>query len=124
MNTQELHKKFHLVQITLFKTKTPLTYWFDGGKEENLDRILEVIDGKENNDFDIWDSFYNNTWRTFIRLYPETKLKEDCSAYEEYDEDYYDEGFFDGGLEETMREAYEYHGPKEGFHDWLDANGY
>ena len=123
MNTQELKKKFDLVQITLFKTKTPLTYWFDGGKEENLDRVLEVIDGKENNDFDIWDSFYNNTWRTFIRLYPETKLKEDCSTYEEYDEGYHEEDY-ENGLELTMREAYEYDGPRDGFDDWLVGNGY
>ena len=123
MNTQELKKKFDLVQITLFNTKTHLTYWFDGGKEENLDRVLEVIDGKENNDFEIWDSFYNNTWRTFIRLYPDTKLKEDCSTYEEYDEEYHEEDYEDG-LELTMREAYEYDGPTDGFDDWLIGNGY
>ena len=79
--------------------------------------------GKENNDFDIWDSFYNNTWRTFIRLYPETKLKEDCSTYEEYDEGYHEEDYEDG-LELTMREAYEYDGPTDGFDDWLIGNGY
>ena len=123
MNTQELKKKFDLVQISLFKTKTPLTYWFEGKKETNISRVLEVIDGKENNDFDIWDSFYNNTWRTFIRLYPDTKLKANSSEYQEYDERYYEEDYEDG-LELTMREAYEYDGPRDGFDDWLVANGH
>jgi|TARA_Y100000310_G_C20677551_1_gene813976 hypothetical protein len=124
MNAQELIKKFNLVQITLFKTKTPLTYWLDGGKEENLDRVLEVIDGKENKDFNIWESFYNNTLRTFIKLYPDTKLKPDNSKYKEYNEGY-DEGYdYEDGLELTMREGYEYDGPREGFDDWLEGNGY
>ena len=51
MNVQELKKKFDLVQITLFETKTPLTYWFEGQKETNINRLFEVIDGKENSDF-------------------------------------------------------------------------
>ena len=123
MNTEELKKKFDLVQITLFKTKTPLTYWFHGDKEQYMDRVLEVIDGIENKDFDIWESLYNGGWRTFIKLYPDTKLKAESSKYEEYDEEYHEEDYEDG-LELTMREAYEYDGPSDGFDDWLVGNGY
>ena len=123
MNAQELIMKFDLVQIKLFKTKTPLTYWFHGGKVENMDRVLEVIDGKENKDFNIWESFYNGAERTFIKLYPDTKLKPDCSKYEEYNESL-EEEYYEDGLELTMREAYEYDGPSDGFDDWLVGNGY
>ena len=128
MNTQELIMKFNLVQIAIYKTKTPLTYWFEGQKETNLDRVLKVIDGKENRDFNIWDSFYKNTWRTFIRLYPDTKLNKNISHNEGYHKED-DNGSYEGceyedGLELTMREAYEYDGPKDRFDDWLIGNGY
>jgi hypothetical protein len=128
MNVQELKKKFDLVQITLFKTKTPLTYWFEGKKETNITRLFEVIDGKENSDFDIWESFYNNAWRTFIRLLPDTKLKSEYSIKRniKYDEEYHEKinvETYEEGKWLTMQ-AYEYDGPEEGFDDWLVGNGY
>jgi hypothetical protein len=116
-NKQKLKKGFDKVGIQIFSSKNPLVFWMIGKKNDMLSNIEKVLyHDIKMEEFYVWESIYENKWRTFIKINFNENSEDDYGNIEIYDDDYYPE--------QTMREAYEYDGPADKFDDWLDGNGY
>ena len=131
MNTQKIKEKFNLINLELLSTKSENIFFVEGKLSDNEALLSMVIKNIDSRGVDLWESYFKNTWRTFIKLYSNAKFFSNKTIINKYKmleksyEDSYVDEYMDEGLWMTM-DAYEYDGPKDrdSFERWLEGNGY
>ena len=132
MNTQKIKEKLNLIDLKLLSTKSENIFFIEGKLSDNETLLSMVIKNIDSRSIDLWESYFENTWRTFIKVYPDAEFfsnKTIISKYKmfkkSYEDSYADEHTDDECFWMTM-DAYEYDGPKDrdSFERWLEGNGY
>ena len=104
---EELFQYFNKKNIRVFTSKNPEVTCISG----KFQSLIENVDEVKDNEIEVWQSFYNNRWTSFIKFVE----KED--DYEENYQESYEDDYHPGELKEMEMDAWGYTGDPDEFEE-------